>query len=159
MAAWFTYAETRGRWRQQILRVYGSASGRLSPAIGPLSLHEVTPRAIPDAIDALHEVRPGQVKNASAVLRQALSYVVREGAIQVNPARELEPPAGRSRGEVRALTPDEEVLLLRLVREHRTDRDPRRPMVRGPRPTSLRPNGRLCCRSQSDRFSRWLARR
>lgn len=159
VSAWLRYAATRGRHRPQTLRVYESAWGAMSLYIGSLTLREVTPRHIADAADRLHEVRPGQVKNATAALKAAMGFAVREGAIIVNPAREIEPPARRTRTAVRALTPDEEALLLRLVRDHRTERDPRGGTVHGPRPSTLLPDVTLLLMGTGLRIGEALALR
>lgn len=151
---WFADREKRDDIRPGTLRVYRAAwrtaaTGTLRSdpknqknhdrGIGGHTLAEATPRTLTLGLRFMEKV-PTQMRQVHIILRGALGYAVRMGAIPTNPARELSPPR-RSRVEPRALTPVELRLLIEIVRNHRQlINEATGKRWSGPRPTSLLPD-------------------
>lgn len=132
---WFDWATARGRPSRQTLRVYRSAADSALDLLGGLQLTECTVPALATRLAPMDARVPVQARIARVVLRAAFAHAVRNGAIAMNPMRELV-PVERSKPAPRALTDEEDIRLRQLARDWRTLRDDDGHLAPGPRPTS-----------------------
>lgn len=97
-----------------------SKLNRILPAMGRLRLYECTTHRLDIFLEDLgRRLKPSTVRGYRAALSGVFKYAVRNGALQVNPVREVTPIVGRPK-EARALTREERADLLA-----KADADPR----------------------------------
>jgi len=105
------------------LTVYLSVYRRhVGPRLGALRVCEATTPAIDRAISAIKALSPSRARTAKVVISQIMSYAARQGAVTVNPVREVGRIDSHPKQPPRSLTAEEREQWLEAVDSHRRAR-------------------------------------
>lgn len=101
----------------ETVRVYRSIwTNHMLPALGGLRCREATTPRLNGFLVALgRTVKPGQRKTAKNILSGLAGFIVRQGALDVNPVREVERISSGEQKQVRAMTLEEIARWLRFL--------------------------------------------
>jgi len=126
---------TLGEWLDMCLEVYMKQTLKqstynsyesyirvhLKPALGSLSLQDITPRLLQQYYNYKSETEglaPKTLVNINLFLHKSLSYAVSEGYLQSNPAEAINLSRGH-KPQIEILTRDEQAQLIRASYQHR----------------------------------------
>lgn len=140
MDAWFVEEAERGRLSAGSLRTYRTAANAVARQVGAVRLAEATTPVLARRLRAMDTATPEAARQGRIVLHRAFRLAVQVGALQSNPARELDPVPKRQKPPI-ALTEAEVALLRQVVADYVAPRDELTGRIPpGPRPTALLPD-------------------
>ncbi len=140
VAAWFVEEAEKGRVTASSLRTYRTAANSAMKAIGAVRLSEATTPVLARRLRPMDKTTPESARQARIVLNRAFRMAVQVGALQSNPARELDPVPKRQKPPA-ALAEGDVTLLRQAVADYAAPRDEITGRIPpGPRPTALLPD-------------------